>query len=254
MPEVTVVYARQSTKQQQSIEWQIDWAKELCQTRGWEFGEAYEEKGGHSDDLSLDGRPSLRQMLKDAKAGKFYRMVAWDRTRLARGPQLQMLIDFLAQCGIRIYFGDISDDVGGDNAELLLGFLQAMDRQFLRTLRKNTKRGLEAAKSEGIRIGRVPAGFRLVDGKTLTFEPWARDKYKMEARGMTPSAIRRVERNVRLWDKDNGQSALAEFLATQYLGSKQRYADLKAKRDASAHDFEVWLVANKPTKSERVSL
>lgn len=251
MVEVTVTYARQSTKAQQSVDWQCDWAKHLCEERTWDFGWAYREEGGsrHSDDLSLQGRPKLREMLEDARAGKFQRLVIWDRTRLARGEHLQMLLDYLAQCGIKVFIGDLPD--AGDSTEMLIAILQAFDRHFLRALRKNTKRGLQAAREDGVRIGRVPAGFKLIDGKNLELRPWARDRDEMRRRNMKSSAIARVERNVRLFDAGK----LEEFLKQQYEGSSVRYAEAKARRDASSHEFEVWLTSMRPARSsERASL
>lgn len=251
MREATVAYVRQSTKQQQSIPWQITWAKETCQTKGWQYSGEYPEEGGHSDDLSLKGRPSLRQLLEDAKAKKFDRVLVWDRTRLARGRHLEMLIDYLGQCNVKVYMGDIADAAGGDSAELLIGFLQSVDRYFLRSLRKNTKRGLKDARNKGIHIGRVPAGFRLIDdGRSMVEEPWARDEGAMTARGMSPSQVRRVRRNLALMDSGN----FAAFMAAQYEGSSRRYAEAKARRDQEAHDFEVWLVSMRPAESERASL
>lgn len=251
MVEVTVSYARQSTRKQQSVDWQCNWAEELCEKSHWEFGWAYREEGGarHSDDLSLEGRPKLREMLVDAKDGKFQRLVVWDRTRLARGDHLQMLLDYLARCGVKVFIGDLPD--AGDSTEMLIAILQAFDRHFLRTLRKNTRQGLKDAKERGIRVGRVPSGFRLMDGKKLELRPWARDRDEMQHRGMTPSAIARVERNVRLLDAGK----LEEFLAKQYENSSARYAEAKQRRDVSSHEFEVWLTENRPARSsERASL
>lgn len=251
--EITVAYARQSTRKQQSVDWQITWAEKLCRDRGWTYGFAYREEGGarHSDDLSLKGRPQLRQMLEDARDRKFQRVVIWDRTRLARGEHLQMLLDYLQQCGVKVFIGDLPD--AGDSTEILISILQALDRHFLRALRKNTKRGLQDAREKGVRIGRVPAGFKLIGGKDLHLEIWARDREAMKARGMTPSAIARVERNVRLYDQ--GEQAFQDFLSKQYQGSSQRYAKAKERQDKESHEFEVWLISMRPARSsERASL
>lgn len=245
---ITVVYARKSTTQQQSVPWQVEWGRSICREKGWSYGWSYEESGGHSDDLSLQGRPQLRQMLEDARAGKFRRVVVWDRTRLARGEHLTMLIDYLNSVGVKVFLGDVPDV--GDNTEILLDFLKTMDKHFLRALRKNTRRGLENAREKGHRIGRVPAGFRLVDKKTLEIEPWARDIEEMAHLGMTPTQIRRVIRNIRFYDT----GGLEGFLAEQLEKSVRRYAEAKERRDKDAREFEMWLMSIRPLGSERASL
>jgi len=161
-----------------------------------------------------------------------------------------MLIDYLAACGTKVYFGDLSDVIGGDSADLLLSFLQGMDKYFLTTLRKNTIRGLTEAREKHHHLGRVPAGFRLVEKKRLEVEPWARDVDAMRERKMTTSAIKRVQRNVDLFD----HSRLESFLKEQYESSFERYQNAKAKRDADAHAFEVELAKMRPVTSERASL
>lgn len=252
--EVTVAYVRQSTLKQQSLDWQVDWAKAQCRERGWSYGCEYRELGGHSDDLSLAGRPRLREMLEDAKAGKFQRVVVWDRTRLARGPHLTALLEYLAACNIKVFIGDLPD--AGDSTEVIIGVLQSMDKLFLKSLRKSTRQGLQRAREKGVRM-KPPVGFKNSDDSTqLVIQPWSRDTGKMREMGMTPSAIDRVLRNVRLYDKDKGEhkATLDEFLSRQREGSSRRYAAAKARRDAEAHEFEVWLVEMRPAGSERASL
>lgn len=269
--EGTAVYARQSTDKQQSVPWQVDWAKGIAADHKWSITTAteYREIGGHSDDLSIKGRPELRRALQDAKDGKFVRLMVWDRTRLARGEDLILLLDYFAKFGVKVYIGDLAAD-HGDNTELIVEFLRVMDKHFLKTLRKNTRRGMQAAKEAGKHIGKPPLGFAVDSGGRLVREQWAEEllgavedagmravqgsgrfvvpRGKHKGKPLSLTGIRRVVRNLRA---DDVRGAVEESSAA----SRERYAKVKAIRDAEAHAFRMELLNRMgPKGSERASL
>lgn len=264
----TAVYARMSTKEQQSVEWQVGWARELARDKGWRLVHEYQEKGGHSDDLSLKGRPQLRRLFEDCKAGRIYRVAVWDRTRLARGEDLILLLEAFSKFGVKVYIGDIAGEYG-DNTELVIDFLRVFDKYFLRSLRKNTKRGMAAAREKGTHVGRPPIGFKInKDGKVVV-EEWAerlvaacdergakavceskqfvtpRGKYAGKPLSLT--GIRRVVRNVRAFD-------VSEAVAASSKATKERYATMKRIRDEDAHEFRKEIRELMGPSSERVSV
>jgi len=249
--ETTVVYARMSTRKQQSDDWQIEWGKKVCKDRGWPYGGEYREPKGsrHSDDISFSGRPALRQLLEDAVTGKFFRVVVWDHSRIARGDNLLLVLDYLGLCHVKVHMGDVPD--AGDSTELLISFFSGLDKYFLKQLRKNTKRGIQEAREKGKRM-KPPVGFKNSDdSKRLIEELWARNENGMREMGFSASKIKRVKRNIRL--SDSGE--LEEFLSTQHEKASKRYKDAKARADNSNHEFELWLNKIRPARSsERVSL
>src|SRR2546422_625801 len=244
--EVTVVYARMSTKKQQSDDWQVEWGRKVCKDRGWEWGGEYRDPKGarHSDDLSLTGRPALRQLLEDAKLGRFARVVVWDHSRIARGDNLTLVLDYLALCRVKVFMGDVQ--VAGDSTDLLISFFQGLDKYFLKQLRKNTKRGIEEARTTKGKRMKPPAGFRnSADSRSLVEESWARDENTMRAMRMNASAIKRVKRNISLYDSGK----LEEFLLAQHSKALIRYKDAKARADTANHEFEQWLNSMRPPRS-----
>ena len=266
--EITVVYARQSTKEQQSVDWQSDWAKGLANERGWNFAGGYLEVGGHSDDLSLDGRPQLRRLIKDAQNGGVRRIVVWDRTRLARGEDLILLLEAFAKFGVKVYIGDLASEYG-DNTELAVDFLRVMDKHFLKTLRKNTRKGMAVKKAEGVHVGRPPLGFRVTDDGKVVVEPWAEEiklacaeqgiktvyesqrfvtpRGKHAGKPLSLTGIKRVLRNVQA---DN----VADAVASSSAASRERFQKVKSKRDQDAHGFRQWLRDLMGPQSDRASL
>lgn len=261
------MYVRQSLKEQSthSLSAQERWAVDLCGQKGWE-PVVYREDGGHGDDLA---RPRLREMLLHARDKRIVRVVVHERSRLARGRDLLLILDWLKAVGAGVVIGDV--DVGSDNADVVLGVLSAVDAAYLKTIRTHTKKGLAEAREKGVVLGRRPVGFTYYRGGLIPL-PWAVEiadlgtspayaagRFTVESgkhRGepMSLSAIGRVARNVRLWR----EGRLESFLQRQYTdsthGAKKRYRDARERQALATRDFEIWMKQNLPLVIDRVSL
>ncbi len=64
----------------------------LCQREGWEVVEHYQDAGLSATSDTLDNRPALQRLLRDAAAGRFSRLVVYHTDRLARNTEAASLI------------------------------------------------------------------------------------------------------------------------------------------------------------------
>lgn len=105
-------------------------------------------------------RPAFERMQRDVFAGKVKVVVCWKLDRLSRSLRdgVNVLSDWLEK-NVRVIAVsqqlDFSGAVGRIIAALLLG-LAEMERE---NLRENTKRGLQAAKARGVKLGKRPKLF-----------------------------------------------------------------------------------------------
>src|SRR5438552_2543766 len=81
-----VGYARVSSRVQQkreSIKTQIEQIRRHCETQGWHLEKIYTDDG-QSGMLRFDQRPGARQLLTDARHGRFNLAIVVDFDRLGR--------------------------------------------------------------------------------------------------------------------------------------------------------------------------
>ena len=77
------IYARVSTdKQTKSVGQQLEQCRELAQRQGYTVVAEFSDDGISGD--KVEERPQFMQLLADAKAKKFKRVLAWDADRLGR--------------------------------------------------------------------------------------------------------------------------------------------------------------------------
>ena len=100
-----VAYIRTSTIGQAeddkiSIPDQTDWAKNICEERGWEFvGEYVDILPG---DTEFDQRPEGYKLLEDARFKRFNLVLFYHSSRLAREPWVGLkTISILGRLGIQ---------------------------------------------------------------------------------------------------------------------------------------------------------
>lgn len=162
------IYARYSTDKQdaRSIDDQLRRCREHAARLGYEvvaeFTDAA-ESGTHMN------RAQLRRMLDVATATKrppFRVVIVDDLSRLSRNiGATHNIIDELASVGVKLLDVSTGIDSENENAEMTMGMHSIINAQYIRTIRKQTHRGLE---------GRALAGFSTggkVYGYTTIVEP-----------------------------------------------------------------------------------
>lgn len=147
------LYARTSTKDQQSIPMQIDAMREHAQRRGWSIvTEVTEQETGKRND-----RPGRAEVINLARSGKIDCVLVWKLNRWGRStPDLLLSLDELQsyRCG----FVSLSEnlDFTTPAGRMMAGIL-AVFAQFEREMIvENVKAGIEAYRSKHGKWGRPP--------------------------------------------------------------------------------------------------
>jgi DNA invertase Pin-like site-specific DNA recombinase len=149
----TVAYCRVSTNSQ-DVSSQLLAIKEAIQTSGDALVKVYEDVG-ISGTQSRANRPALDQMLRDAKDGKFDKVVVYDLSRLGRSmSNLISTLQDLDQAGVDIHLlknGIQTDSAGGRMLFGIFGSIAAWERELIV---ERVKSGIANARAKGVRLGR----------------------------------------------------------------------------------------------------
>lgn len=222
-----------------SIQVQLAWCRKVCQDRGWKVYKEYVQDGGHSDDIY----PELYSLLEDVAAGRVKRVVCEYYDRLARGDLLGILVHWLKDCGVSFHSSDLSDDIGEDGMDTLLGMHSGAGNVFLRKIRTRTKEALAVVTKEGVKhIGRKIAGFKF-EGKHWIPDPDTPDTYW-------------GRKNRELYETE-GEEDLLKAIDLRTKGAADRVDRTKTRRAEEQKQFRIWLEEHRPVeafKQKRVSL
>ena len=149
----TVAYCRVSTNSQ-DVSSQLLAIKEAIQISGDALVQVYEDVG-ISGTQSRTNRPALDQMLRDAKDGKFDKVVVYDLSRLGRSmSNLISTLQDLDQAGVDIHLlknGIQTDSAGGRMLFGIFGSIAAWERELIV---ERVKSGIANARAKGVRLGR----------------------------------------------------------------------------------------------------
>lgn len=149
----TVAYCRVSTNSQ-DVSSQLLAIKEAIQISGDALVQVYEDVG-ISGTQSRANRPALDQMLRDAKDGKFDKVVVYDLSRLGRSmSNLISTLQDLDQAGVDIHLlknGIQTDSAGGRMLFGIFGSIAAWERELIV---ERVKSGIANARAKGVRLGR----------------------------------------------------------------------------------------------------
>ena len=128
-----VAYCRVSTNSQ-DVSSQLLAIKEAIQISGDALVQVYEDVG-ISGTQSRANRPALDQMLRDAKDGKFDKVVVYDLSRLGRSmSNLISTLQDLDQAGVDIHLlknGIQTDSAGGRMLFGIFGSIAAWERELI---------------------------------------------------------------------------------------------------------------------------
>ncbi len=165
------IYARYSTDMQNpaSIDDQIRTCEERVKAEGGTTVEVYTDAAISGS--SMQSRPGLQALLRDAGQGRFDTVVAEALDRLSRDQE------DIAGIYKRLQYADIrlTTLAEGDVSELHIGLKGTMNALFLKDLAQKTRRGLRGRVEQGLSGGGNSYGYRVVrrllsDGSAATGE------------------------------------------------------------------------------------
>jgi len=163
------IYARVSTEEQrerQSIRTQIEFAERYCKLHDLAVHRIYSDDGV-SGTVPLDKRREGRQILQDARLGKFNQLLVYKLDRLGRETRLILnAVDDLEKSAVRIRSMTEEFDTGSATGRLMLTMLSGFASHEREVIRERSVAGtLRVAESGAWMGGIVPYGYRKVGEK-----------------------------------------------------------------------------------------
>jgi site-specific DNA recombinase len=215
IPQVTVLYLRESTDDELGIDRHRDDLLALCTRQGWPIvptsGQFIDNDQSASPEHRKAPRPAFTSMLAAARAGKVARIVAWHADRLVRHPRdAEDVIDVCCAHNVELWTKDGHVDLSNDTGRLVFRILAGVARGEVERKSARTKAaGLQRAAQGPAWWPTRPFGYRLadesvlehrtkrkmVDGEMVTVKPkWAAGPVVLDRR--EAAAIRAAYKSV----------------------------------------------------------
>lgn len=161
----TGIYLRVSTEEQAADGWGLEVQRDKCramaQLKGWEIVREYTDEG-LSGTLEPQDRPTLRQLMEDARADELDAVIVAAYDRLGRKTRIVLdIIERLAEWGVQFVSCKEQVDTSTPIGQFVLTQFAAiaqLERDMIveRTTDGRNRRGQE----DGEKGGRVPMGYR----------------------------------------------------------------------------------------------
>ena len=163
-------YCRVSTEKEaqiDSLEKQIEFFNEFTKKNGYELYKLYADEG--ISGKQIKNRKQFQQMMKDAKAKKFERVVVKDVSRFARNTvDLLQSIRELKSYGIQVDFLNNGEVMEG-GSEFILTILGAMAQQESANMSKRVKFGKDITAQKG-RVPNLVFGYDKIPNERYTLK------------------------------------------------------------------------------------
>lgn len=163
-------YARVSTEKEsqvESFEKQIEFFKEFTKKNGYELYKLYADEG--ISGKQIKHRKQFQQMMQDAKAKKFDKVVVKDVSRFARNTvDLLQSIRELKSYGIEVDFLNNGEIMEG-GSEFILTILGAMAQQESANMSKRVKFGKDITAKKG-RVPNIVFGYDKIPDERYTLK------------------------------------------------------------------------------------
>lgn len=165
------IYCRVSTIEQAeegySIEEQERVQVEYCKFNGYEVYKVYSDRG--ISGKSIEKRPAMKELLRDAEDKKFDMVIAWKINRIARKMlDLLKIVDLLDHNGIAFKSYSESFETETPMGKFSLQMMGAVGELERGTIAQNVKFGMIARAREGRWNGNVIIGYDLVQREAST--------------------------------------------------------------------------------------
>jgi DNA invertase Pin-like site-specific DNA recombinase len=149
----TALYARVSTKDQQTLPMQMKAMREYAKNRQWKVVKEIKEIGSGAD----NNRPEREKLIKLAKQRKLDAVVVWKFDRWGRSmTDFVLTVNDLKDSGV--VFVSITEalDLSTPIGEMTAGIFALLAQYERKLLSERVKAGMEYAKSKGKHVGRPP--------------------------------------------------------------------------------------------------
>ena len=145
------IYLRVSTKSQDTDN-QLQPLKDYAHRCGYEVVGIYEDKGVSGVKSS---RPSLDQMVLDARRRKFSMILAWSIDRVGRNmTHLCGFVDEMNQLGVNLYFHQSSIDTTTSVGKMFFHIISSVASFEREMIRERVIAGLDKCRQNGVKLGR----------------------------------------------------------------------------------------------------
>ena len=149
----TALYARVSTKDQQTLPMQMKAMREYAKNRQWRVVKEIKEIGSGAD----NNRPEREKLIKLAKQRNLDAVVVWKFDRWGRSmTDFVLTVNDLKDSGV--VFVSITEalDLSTPIGEMTAGIFALLAQYERKLLSERVKAGMEYAKSKGKHVGRPP--------------------------------------------------------------------------------------------------
>jgi site-specific DNA recombinase len=177
-PERVALYLRVSSEEQrdrETIEIQREFLEQYRNLYELEVADIYKDDG-ISGTIPLHERAEGRQLLDDAKAGKFDTVLVYKLDRLGRS--LLVIVDAhdrLQTAGVSLRSATEPIDTSNPSGRLIFQMLASFAEYERETIRERTQAGLHRALRNGKHLGMIPYGYDIApDGSFVIVEDEAR--------------------------------------------------------------------------------
>ncbi|MEI6080097.1 MAG: recombinase family protein [bacterium] len=144
------IYVRVSTSEQ-STELQLGDLNRYVEARGLDIYKVYEDKATGTNDK----RPSLKQLLEDARKRKFDVVLCWKLDRFFRSlKDLVNTLQYLTDSGVQFVSYKDNIDLSTASGRLMMQILGSFAEFEASLIKERVLAGLKNAKSKGVRLGR----------------------------------------------------------------------------------------------------
>lgn len=145
------IYTRVST-QDQSVDIQVSDLRRYCEQRGFEIYREYSDEGVSG---TKDRRPSLDQLMADARKRKFDAMLCWRFDRFARSTKhLITALEEFRHLGIEFISYQENIDTSNPLGKAMFTIVSAIAELERSIIVERVKAGIRRAKENGKRLGR----------------------------------------------------------------------------------------------------
>ena len=182
------IYVRVSTSGQ-TVENQERELMAHCQRQGWLVHKVYRDEGFSG---AVAERPALKEMMADARLGRFNLLAVWKIDRIARS--ISHLLEVLMELkGLGIGFVSLTEAINTETAQgrMLCSFLGAIGEFEREMTIERVRSGMARAKANGVRIGRPRAGFDVNEAIRLKQDGQSWSQVS-KAVGASSATVRRI--------------------------------------------------------------
>ena len=148
------IYARTSTKQHQSTEYQINFLSQIAERNNWQIVDTYVDEG-ISGKYGSEKRPELDRMLKDNFRGKFDMVMTTELSRIARSTiNLLKISEQLKSRNTDLYIDNLNIDTSTPSGQMIFTILSAFAEMERELIRERVIKGLNHRREKGLKMGK----------------------------------------------------------------------------------------------------